>query len=368
MITLSSASSITSADERPYIKIRAIYGSIPLELTKNGKKLTDYGINAIFVGYNNLNEKTIANLKKQGVKIFAEFNTMHVARYLKEHPDAAPIGADGKICPPPHNWQGICPTHPGYRKFRMDEFRNTLKKFNIDGIWLDYHHSHASWERATPEMPDTCFCDRCIKQFSEDMNIEFNNKSKQEIIKLILEKYKSEWTRWRCNIFTDWIREFRSILNKTRPNALLGTFHCPWREDEHYGALKNKLAIDLKAQAKYIDVFSIMLYHARFGHATDLQWISRQIAWLGEYIGIKGTLNEHLKIWPIVQLSDWGEKVPPEQVTQILDYGTRSPATGIIVFRWTTLREQTDKVKQMFNFFSDITPKNTSQKQTKNKG
>ena len=31
-----------------------------------------------------------------GLKVFAEFNSMHVAPYLKEHPDAAPIGADGK--------------------------------------------------------------------------------------------------------------------------------------------------------------------------------------------------------------------------------------------------------------------------------
>ena len=35
---------------------------------------------------------------------------------LPEHPDAAPIGADGLPCPPPDGWQGVCPTHAGYRR------------------------------------------------------------------------------------------------------------------------------------------------------------------------------------------------------------------------------------------------------------
>ena len=68
--------------------------------------------------------------------------------------------------------------------------------------------------------------------------------------------------------------------------------------------------IDLKAQSRYLDVLSIMPYHARFGHATDPAWISRQTASLGQSLGIKGEPGERIRIWPIVQLSDWGEAVP----------------------------------------------------------
>ena len=65
--------------------------------------------------------------KSNGLKVFAEFNTMHEASYLKDHPDARPIGADGQVSPPPDGWQGVCPTHPGYRRDRMDAFRQTLR-------------------------------------------------------------------------------------------------------------------------------------------------------------------------------------------------------------------------------------------------
>lgn len=106
-------------ESRPHIQIRGVYGGVPTELSDRGT-LGELGINAIFMGSGSLNQERIALLKKQGAKVFAEFNTMHVASYVKDHPDAAPIGVDGNGCPPPQGWQGVCPTHPGYRQFRVN--------------------------------------------------------------------------------------------------------------------------------------------------------------------------------------------------------------------------------------------------------
>ena len=356
LILCAMIGSATAEEKRPHVRIRGIYGGVPTELLDQGKMLSDFGVNAVFMGYGGLSTERIALLKKHGAQVFAEFNTLHVASYLKDHPDAAPVGIDGQICPPPHGWQGVCPTHPGYRRFRMDAFRKVLVDFEIDGIWLDYHHSHASWERAIPDMPDTCFCDRCIAQFAQETGVNLPEDSTPQLSGLLLGKYKRQWVQWRCDVFTDWVREFRSIINRVRPNALLGTFHCPWSDSDLDGALRNKLAIDLKAQAKYVDVFSIMPYHARFGHHTDPSWISRRTAWLGRFLDIQGEPDERLKIWPIVQLSDWGEEVPVSQVHSVLDHGTRSPSTGVMFFAWSSLRKQTEKVDQMSSFYRSIMP------------
>jgi hypothetical protein len=340
-------------DGRPRVEIRGIYGGVPTELLDRGT-LREFGVNAIFMGSGGLNAERIKLLKQQGARVFAEFNTMHVAGYLKDHPDAAPHGVDGRVCPPPQGWQGICPTHPGYRKFRMDAFRDVLKEFEIDGIWLDYHHSHASWERAEPDMPDTCFCQRCIAEFTRDTNTDLPELPTPQLARRLLSQHREAWVQWRCDVFTDWVREFRSIIDETRPQALLGTFHCPWSESEYEGALREKLAIDLKSQAEYIDVFSIMPYHARFGHADDPAWISRQTAWLGNHLGIQGDAGERLRIWPIVQLSDWGETVPVDQVREVLDHGTRRPATGVMVFNWGSLKTQLEKVDAMGKYYRQL--------------
>jgi len=229
-----------------------------------------------------------------------------------------------------------------------------LQRFPIDGIWLDYHHSHSSWERAVPVLPDTCFCDRCLTRFDQETGVRVGALSKPAAIKRLLVEDRAAWVKWRCDLFTDWVREYRSILDETRPGALLGSFHCPWDQDDFDAALKEKLAIDLRAQAKYLHVFSPMPYHARFGHSQDPAWISRQVKWLGEHLTISDEGGGRIKIWPIVQLSDWGESVPVEQVAAVLDHGSRPPATGVIVFAWGSLREQPAKIEELGRFYKAI--------------
>jgi hypothetical protein len=337
--------------QRPHIQIRGIYGGIPTQWFDRGESLADHGVNALFLGSGGITSERLALLRQHGARVFAEFNTMHDAGYLKEHPDAAPIGVDGQVCPPPDGWQGVCPTHPGYRQYRMQAFRAVLAEHAIDGVWLDYHHSHASWEQAVPNMPDTCFCGRCLSQFQEATRGSLPDRPTPELASRLLGEHSQAWVQWRCDVFTDWVREFREILDSTRPGALLGTFHCPWSDSDFAGALRNKLAIDLKAQARYIDVFSIMPYHARFGHATDPAWVSQQTTWLGQHLGIRGEPGERHRIWPIVQLSDWGETVPAAQVQEVLDHGTRPPATGVMVFAWGSLHEHEDRVAEMGRFY-----------------
>ena len=100
-----------------------------------------------------------------------------------------------------------------------------------------------------------------------------------------------------------------------------------------------------------------MPYHARFGHSDDLAWISEQVSWLGEYLDVKGGAGERIKIWPIVQLSDWGEKVSADDVSEILTQGTKPPATGVIVFAWGSLKEQPEKVEETWRFFRQLAEK-----------
>jgi hypothetical protein len=346
--------STSCSGPRPWIEVRGVYGWSPPSLQET-KRLAGHGLNAVFMSSQTVTPQVTEELHGLGVRVFAELNTMHEAAYVKEHPEAAPVAPDGTPSPPPHDWQGVCPTHPEYRRLKMERLRALLTDQPVDGVWLDYHHSHASWERADPVLPDTCFCDRCVAQFSRDMSIALPAAPRAEQSALLLGKHREAWVSWRCGVFTDWVREIHEIIRRTRPEALLGTFHCPWTEAEHDGALRGKLAIDLRPQASFLDVFSIMPYHAAFGHADDAAWISRQVAWLGRYLGIEGKPGERKYIWPIVQLSDWQQPVPVEQVAGVLDHATRAPATGVTVFAWDPLSRQPAKVAALEQCYSAIT-------------
>lgn len=350
LLALACTGHLTAAPAGP-LQVRGIYGGVPVELFEGGRTLAQSGVNAVWISSGSINDERVRLVRSQGARLYAEFNTMHYEAYVKEHPDAAPVGKDGAPSSPPHGWQGVCPTHPGYRRNRMDAFRALLAKYEVDGVWLDYHHSHSAWERADPVMPDTCFCTRCIEQFQRESGVRLPRRPSPDVAPLIMTRHRKRWLKWRLHVYTDWVREFREILDAMRPGALLGTFHNPWSDSDFNGARLEKLAIDLRAQARYVDVFSPMPYHARFGYARDPQWIERQVRWLGRYLNIRGTRGERLRIWPIVQLSDWGETVPAEQVEQVLDYGSRPPATGVLVFAWGSLRKQPDKVERLVRFY-----------------
>jgi hypothetical protein len=350
-----AAQTAARGEPRPWIAVRGIYGGYPGQILERGESPVDYGVNAIWVGSGSLNSEQIARYHKLGLQVFAEFNSMHSAQYLKEHPDAAPIGPDGQPSPAPNGWQGVSPFHQGYRRERMDEFRRVLAAFEIDGIWLDYHHAHASWEQAEPNLPDTDFSPAALKLFTQKTGINLP-ATVPEAAKVLLGSQRGAWTEFRCEAFTEWVREYRQILDEVRPKALLGTFHCPWSPDDFDGAIRTKLSIDLKAQAKFLDVFSIMPYHARFGHADDPAWIARQTNRLGELLNLQGKPDEKQRIWPIVQLSDWGPRVPVEQVNAVLDFGTRAPAAGVMAFHWSGISKEWDKVAALQAAYRSIRP------------
>lgn len=332
--------------QRPWLKIRGVYGGFPRALLERGQTPADFGINAVWVGSGGLDAAEIERYHRLGLQVFAEFNSMHSAGFLKDHPDAAPIGPDGKPSSPPQGWQGVSPFHDGYRRERMQEFRRVLATYEIDGIWLDYHHAHASWERDEPDLPDTDFSPTALRLFTRQTGLRLPTDTVAAAA-LLLGAHRDAWTKFRCDAFTDWVREYRAVLNEVRPGALLGTFHCPWSPEDYDGAIRHKLAVDLAAQAPFLDVFSIMPYHARFGHANDPAWIARQVRSLGDRLKLRGTPEETKRIWPIVQLSDWGEAVNVEQVAAVLDYGSQPPATGIMAFHWSGLSQQWAKVEAL---------------------
>jgi hypothetical protein len=357
LATIAALADEPALAPRPAVAVRGIYGGVPSQILDRGETLDDHGINAVWIGSAGATAEVVAGLKTKapGVRVFAEFNTMHHAGFLADHPDAAPVGPDGLRAPAPDDWQGVCPTHPEYRRERMAAFRKTLARAPVDGVWLDYHHAHASWEQAEPNLPDTCFCRNCLDAFARETGLKVDGPT-AEVARRLLGEHRTTWVAWRCRVFTDWVREFRAIVDEVRPGALLGTFHCPWTDEERDGALRDKLAIDLKAQAAYLDVFSIMPYHARFGHADDPAWISRQTAWLGRFLDIRGEPGERLKIWPIVQVADWGETVRAEDVAAVVDHGTRSPSTGVMIFHWSGVGSDPAKVRAIGAAYRAIRP------------
>ena len=152
---------------------------------------------------------------------------MHDAAYLKDHPDAAPVGSDGKPARRPTAGRASARPTPATAGRGWRRSGRALADFDIDGIWLDYHHAHASWEQAVPKLPDTCFCARCLARFARETGVDLPDRPRRSWPGRCSGRTGTSGCRWRCGVFTDWVREFRAIRDEVRPRRTAGDVPLP---------------------------------------------------------------------------------------------------------------------------------------------
>jgi hypothetical protein len=331
------------------IEIRGIYGS-PEPFWKIGYNLSDLGINAVFVHKNSINSNLIKRAKAEGSKVYAEFPTLNGKNYLENHPEAWPINKKGERARPASWFMGVCPTEPGFHLYRLDELREFLRTFDVDGVWMDYVHWHAQFEEPEPILPETCFCKNCLIRFQDDSGIELPDGSVSEIADWILDKYDTEWRTWRCEIISGWAENFKEIIHKEKPGILLGLYHCPWNDEEFDGARRKNLGIDYNMLKDHIDVFSPMVYHGRMERSPE--WVKENIEWFSEKLNVRN--QTYPKIWPIVQAYDDPVKIGPEEFEKILHFGMSGMSSGIMMFTSYAVAKEPEKTNTMRKVYSSI--------------
>lgn len=71
-----------------------------------------------------------------------------------------------------------------------------------------------------------------LSAFERATGIAVQGKAIEEKAKFILDHHAKAWEDWRCSVITDWATEIRGIVRSIRPNALVGNYQAPWRDDE----------------------------------------------------------------------------------------------------------------------------------------
>lgn len=322
------------------IVIRGVYGN-PQPLWDKGYQLKELGVNAIFVHSGSIKPDMMARARSEGVKVFAEFATLNGKNYVKEHPEAWAINEKGEQVEAASWFMGVCPTEPGFRRYRFDQLKDLLSTYDLDGVWMDYVHWHAQFEEPAPTLPETCFCDHCLDRFSTDTNITLPEGGTAQKARWILDKQDQQWRNWRCRIIKEWAVEMKNILKEIRPEALLGLYHCPWTDEEFNGARRRILGLDYDLLKETIDVFSPMVYHERMGRAPS--WVEENISW---FCGrLDTSKDDSPKIWPIVQGHDDPGIVSEQAFETVLRGGLVECSSGVMMFTTGAVAKKEEKVE-----------------------
>ena len=341
-----------STEPEKSIEIRGIYGN-PKPFWDRDHKLNELGVNAIFVHSGSINQAMVDRARSEGLKVYAEFATLNGKNYVDKHPEAWAINEKGEKVEAASWFMGVCPTEPGFRKYRMDLLRNLLNEFDLDGVWMDYVHWHAQFEEPEPILPETCFCDHCLTAFSKETQIQIPDGTISHKAEFILNNKDIEWRDWRCRVIVNWAQEMKQIVKEIKPEALLGLYHCPWSDSEFDGARRRILGLDYDLLKDVIDVFSPMVYHGRMGR--DAGWVQDNITWFCEQLDIEQ--RAYPKVWPIVQAYDDPLVISGDEFETVLLGGLSAASTGVMMFTTYAVAEDSIKTEVMKNVYSRINNK-----------
>lgn len=348
---LTWVSGCGQTEDKKEMEILGIYGS-PAMLWEKGHRLDSLNVNSVFLNWHSINDQMLLRARAEGAKVYAEFPLLNGKGYVEAHPEAWAIDQHGKQVEPATWFMGVCPTDSGFRKHRSDELIALLDTFDLDGIWLDYLHWHAQFEDPHPILPETCFCDNCLKTFGSATGLAVPDGSTTEKASWIIASHDSLWRDWRCSVIAGWVADMRKIVKEHDPDILLGIYHCPWDDDEFEGARRRILGLDYDMLRELTDVFSPMVYHARMGRTTE--WVAANTEWFCRRLDIRpDTLP---KVWTIVQAYDEPYTITAEEFERALRAGSVSGSTGVMMFTSRAVAGNDEKIETMRRVYRSLEP------------
>ncbi|MFW6125162.1 MAG: hypothetical protein ACOC46_03350 [Pirellulales bacterium] len=342
-----------ASDEPPATpaQIHGGYGS-PARFWQTGTMLGDCAINAVFMHHGG-SQAEYERAMKEGALVFAEFGVFRNRKLATQRPDELwPIGADGKRIEPTERFLGLCPTSERYNREKLEELRALLQsRPTLSGIWLDYLHFHCDFELPEPPLTQSCFNDSCLERFQGETGIVPQGSSRAEKAQWILGNHANQWADWKCSVITDFARRAREVLDQERPGTLLGIYSCPWTDDEYGGAMRSIVGEDIGQLARYIDVWSPMVYHGNC--QRDPAWVEGYTAWLRRKLDAVGAGG---RIWPIVQgggTPPHRPPVTPEGFEEALRGAFRGGATGVMFYHFAAVAEDPAKLAVLRRVYRD---------------
>jgi hypothetical protein len=332
---------LAAKGQAPHAPCLGAYGS-PESLWKVGKSLRDLHINAVFIGHGSLSPQLVERCHSEGARVFAELTIFAGKEQAEQHPELWPINDQGQRLEPDEWYLGLCPNVSWWWENRLAEIEKIAANYGVDGIWLDFIRYPAHWEVPQPRLEQACFCPASLAAFEAATGLKVPPGDIAHRADWILRHHLQEWTQFKCRTIAEFCRQAKARLHRHRPQALLGIFSVPWREEDYGDAIHKIIAQDFQMLARHVDVFSPMSYHRMCG---------RPVSWIGEY-------NRYLvaktkrSVWPIVQAIDHPTQVTPAEFEEALRQGLAGGASGVLMFRLADCTQENGKLEVVQRVFA----------------
>lgn len=306
------------------------------------RKWKELRINTAYVSEQVASNTEFRNLtKKEGIATYIIFPVFFNPEILKKNPGLYAITHTAE--PAIESWvEFVCPSIEEYQAELIEKAKEMIQNYNPDGISLDFIRHFAFWETVDPafsfdSIPETCFCDNCLRKFCHDTNINLPpglNHTKEKA-HWIRKNKRDEWSEWKSGQITDFVSNFKSELQKIDPGIKLNLHAVPWRSGDFNNAGLHIVGQNLKELSELVDYISPMCYS--FMLYRDPEWINSVV----KDFYMQGVQN----IVPSIQVKECYRKdeFPDDEFKECIIRSLEQPSKGVIFWSWDYIEAEPAK-------------------------
>ena len=301
------------------------------------------GINTAFSSIKLFSNSEYRNLARDNhITTFVIFPVFFNAGELASNPELFAITAQGNQAK--EEWvEFVCPSRKNYRVQMVENAREVVRKYNPEGISIDFIRHFVFWEKVYPDkdpgaLPMTCFDSACLNGFQEETGIRIPRglTSTSEKASWILTNHGERWMKWRSNLITSMVREIADAVREIKPEILITVHLVPWVNEDFGGAGMRIAGQDVVALSGIADYLSPMTY---------AHMVKREPRWIHSIVkSIYG--QSRGKILPSIQVSKaYLEKnLGVEEFEQSLSEALKPPSSGVVFWSWERLAREPRKL------------------------
>jgi hypothetical protein len=283
-------------------------------------------------------------LRAAGLRVYQTTALFFDPDLLHSFPDARPVDANGDVDRGFDWYLGVCPTHAGYLKAKIERLRRVTAELEPDGLFLSFTRYPGFWENWVPDYAFShkdrfCFCPRCRSRFARDLDFDLPVGDTATQAQVILTQHGPAWTAWRSARVVDAIEQIASTLTAERAGLeiMLNALAFPASDFAGLDVRREFAAQDLSLLSGCVDRFELMTY---------LQILGRPDDWLGPVLADARRLAPERPLLCTLQVAPLytaGIHSGRGRATQIsasdLDCTARralaAGADGLVFYHWT---------------------------------
>jgi hypothetical protein len=307
------------------------------------EKWKNMGINTAFVS-KELAAKAVFRkiLKKNNIKVYIIFPVFYDPELLKDDSTLYAITDKGKIAK--DDWvEFVCPSRTAYRKNKIDEAADLVRKLQPDGLSIDFIRQFVFWEMVYPDRPAesidmACFCDSCIGSYCRKNNITLPDTCATTAQKaaFILNSHSDSWNDYRCDLIASMTKEITGKVHIIKPDVKINVHAVPWRDTDFDGANIRIAGQDLIKIAPYTDYISPMCYSQML--KRDAGWITSVVAEMDSKA--PGKILPSIQVYPYY--IDGSFTV--EDFRRCVEAALRAPSQGVVFFSWPLFEKDPERM------------------------